>query len=55
MEVVVVYQEEIARLLRFESSHLDPGQTTSLEEYVSRMPAGSRDIYYFSTPKSVCC
>ena len=44
-------QEEIAKLLRFESSRLEPGQKTSLDEYASRMQAGERTIYYFSAPR----
>jgi len=43
-------REEIAKLLRFESSKLAPGELTSLDEYASRMKAGARDIYYFSAP-----
>lgn len=29
---------------------LPPGQLTSLPEYASRMPAGSRNIYYLCAP-----
>uniref|UniRef100_A0A8D2LQG3 Heat shock protein 75 kDa, mitochondrial n=1 Tax=Varanus komodoensis TaxID=61221 RepID=A0A8D2LQG3_VARKO len=43
-------KEEIAKLLRYESSTLPPGQLTSLSEYASRMPAGSRNIYYLCAP-----
>ncbi|XP_058013322.1 heat shock protein 75 kDa, mitochondrial isoform X2 [Ahaetulla prasina] len=43
-------KEEVAKLLRYESSALPPGQLTSLPEYASRMPAGSRNIYYLCTP-----
>jgi TNF receptor-associated protein 1 len=43
-------REEIAKLMRFESSKLAPGEKTSLEEYVSRMKAGARNIYYFAAP-----
>ncbi|ETE71042.1 Heat shock protein 75 kDa, mitochondrial [Ophiophagus hannah] len=43
-------KEEVAKLLRYESSVLPPGQLTSLSEYASRMPAGSRNIYYLCTP-----
>ncbi|XP_048349160.1 heat shock protein 75 kDa, mitochondrial [Sphaerodactylus townsendi] len=43
-------KEDIAKLLRYESSALPEGQLTSLTEYASRMPAGSRNIYYLSAP-----
>ncbi|XP_032086371.1 heat shock protein 75 kDa, mitochondrial isoform X2 [Thamnophis elegans] len=43
-------KEEVAKLLRYESSVLPPGQLTSLPEYASRMPAGSRNIYYLCAP-----
>ncbi|XP_077173294.1 heat shock protein 75 kDa, mitochondrial isoform X2 [Paroedura picta] len=43
-------KEDIAKLLRYESSVLPAGQLTSLAEYASRMPAGSRNIYYLCAP-----
>lgn len=43
-------QEDIAKLLRFESSTLPAGQQTSLMEYSSRMKAGTRNIYYLCAP-----
>ncbi|CAL1543303.1 unnamed protein product [Lymnaea stagnalis] len=43
-------REDIAKLLRFESSKLEQGQLTSLEEYTQRMKAGERNIYFFSSP-----
>uniref|UniRef100_U3JNZ5 Heat shock protein 75 kDa, mitochondrial n=1 Tax=Ficedula albicollis TaxID=59894 RepID=U3JNZ5_FICAL len=43
-------QEDIAKLLRYESSALPAGQLTSLPEYSSRMKAGSRNIYYLCAP-----
>ncbi|XP_015265385.1 PREDICTED: heat shock protein 75 kDa, mitochondrial, partial [Gekko japonicus] len=43
-------KEDIAKLLRYESSALPIGQLTSLSEYASRMPAGSRNIYYLCAP-----
>ncbi|XP_042294351.1 heat shock protein 75 kDa, mitochondrial [Sceloporus undulatus] len=43
-------KEDIAKLLRYESSALPAGQLTSLPEYASRMPAGSRSIYYLCAP-----
>lgn len=47
---VVSAQEDIAKLLRFESSALPAGQQTSLMEYGSRMKAGTRNIYYLCAP-----
>jgi len=44
------YQDEIAKLLRFESSATEAGVMTSLEEYVSRMKEGQKEIYYISGP-----
>lgn len=43
-------QEDISKLLRFESSALEAGQQTSLMEYASRMKAGTRNIYYLCAP-----
>jgi TNF receptor-associated protein 1 len=40
------HREAIAKLLRFESSHVDAGKTTSLPDYVSRMGAEQKEIYY---------
>ena len=48
---VFVLQEDIAKLLRFESSALAPGELTSLDEYASRMKAGARTIHYFAAPR----
>lgn len=40
-------RERIAKLLRFSSTHTDkPEQDVSLEDYVSRMKAGQKHIYY---------
>lgn len=44
------FQEDIAKLLRYESSALPAGQLTSLMDYASRMQAGTRNIYYLCTP-----
>ena len=44
------FQEDIAKLLRYESSALPAGQLTSLTDYASRMKAGSRNIYYLCAP-----
>ncbi|XP_028913747.1 heat shock protein 75 kDa, mitochondrial [Ornithorhynchus anatinus] len=43
-------KEDIAKLLRYESSALPAGQLTSLAEYAGRMPAGTRNIYYLCAP-----
>lgn len=43
-------QEDIAKLLRYESSALPAGQQTNLLEYASRMKAGTRNIYYLCAP-----
>ncbi|CAK8716636.1 Chaperone protein HtpG [Candidatus Electronema halotolerans] len=44
------YQEEISKLLRFESSATEAGEMTSLADYVSRMKEGQKEIYYISGP-----
>lgn len=43
-------KEDIAKLLRYESSALPPVQLTSLVEYASRMQAGTRNINYLCAP-----
>jgi len=43
-------RESLAKLLRFESSHTDPQKTTSLADYISRMPAAQNDIYWLYAP-----
>ncbi|EDK97224.1 TNF receptor-associated protein 1, partial [Mus musculus] len=43
-------KEDIAKLLRYESSALPAGQLTSLPDYASRMQAGTRNIYYLCAP-----
>lgn len=43
-------KEDIAKLLRYESSALPAGQHTSLMEYASRMKAGTRNIHYLCAP-----
>jgi molecular chaperone HtpG len=44
------HREAIAKLLRFESSTTEAGKTTSLTDYISRMPEGQTDIYYLLAP-----
>jgi HSP90 family molecular chaperone len=45
-----VHKEDIAKLLRMESSFLKPGELTSLSEYISRMAKTSKEIYYLIVP-----
>ena len=40
------HREALAKLLRFESSHTEKGKTTSLNDYVSRMPEEQKEIYF---------
>ncbi|KAF0749708.1 hypothetical protein AaE_006949, partial [Aphanomyces astaci] len=40
----------LSKLLRYESSALDQGKTTSLDEYVSRAPPDQNEIYYLCAP-----
>jgi TNF receptor-associated protein 1 len=44
------HREALGRLLRFESSATEKGKTTSLADYVKRMPADQKDIYYLFAP-----
>ena len=44
------HREELAPLLRFESSRTEPGGLTSLAEYCERMPDNQKQIYYISAP-----
>lgn len=44
------HREALGKLLRFESSHTAPGKTTSLSEYVSRMPEEQKEIAYLLAP-----
>ncbi|KAJ2715149.1 hypothetical protein H4R19_001364 [Coemansia spiralis] len=43
-------QKAISKLLRFETSAKDAGQLVSLDEYVERMPADQKQVFYFCTP-----
>ncbi|CAL7945192.1 unnamed protein product [Xylocopa violacea] len=43
-------KEEIAKLLRFESSAAAPGELISLEDYCKRMPPDQKKIYYVIVP-----
>jgi len=42
------YRDEIAKLLRFESSKSEPGKLVSLAEYVERMAENQKEIYYIN-------
>jgi molecular chaperone HtpG len=44
------YRDQIAKLLRFESSKSEPDQMISLAEYVERMAEGQKEIYYINGP-----
>jgi molecular chaperone HtpG len=44
------YRDEIAGLLRFESSKSEAGSLTSLAAYVERMADGQEEIYYINGP-----
>lgn len=43
-------KEEIASLLRFETTSTEPGQKVSLAEYIARMKEDQKDIYFFAAP-----
>lgn len=43
-------QKDIAKLLRFESSALGPGELTSLDDYIARCPPDQNKIYYLVAP-----
>ncbi len=44
------HKDELVKLLRFESSLTEKGKTTSLTEYVSRMGADQKEIYFLLGP-----
>ena len=44
------HRDGIAPLLRFESSGTEPGKTTSLAEYIERMRAEQKEVYYINGP-----
>lgn len=43
-------KEEIAKLLRYESSATNPNEETWLDQYVDRMPVNQKSIYYLIAP-----
>lgn len=45
-----VHRDNLAQLLRFESSKSEPGKLISLAEYVERMQEGQEQIYYINGP-----
>jgi TNF receptor-associated protein 1 len=44
------HREPLGKLLRYESSTTPKGQKSSLADYVSRMPADQKEIYYLLAP-----
>ena len=44
------YRDEIAKLLRFESSKSEAGKLISLADYVERVAEGQKEIYYINGP-----
>lgn len=44
------HKEALAKLLRYESSSLDNGVTTSLEDYITRMKSDQNEIYFLNGP-----
>ncbi|OPY57931.1 MAG: Chaperone protein HtpG [Pelotomaculum sp. PtaU1.Bin035] len=44
------HRDELAKLLRFESSKTEPGKLISLADYTSRMQEGQKEIYYINGP-----
>lgn len=47
------YQEEIAKLLLFDSSRCAEGKRVSLPEYCNTMKEDQKDIYYIAAPRYV--
>ena len=44
------HREALGKLLRYESSATEKGKLTSLAEYVKRMPADQKEIFYLQAP-----
>lgn len=47
----IFFQEDIAKLLRYESSLLPAGQTTSFSNYHKNMKEDQKKIYYLTSPR----
>ncbi|MDR1497452.1 MAG: molecular chaperone HtpG [Puniceicoccales bacterium] len=43
-----INRDALAPLLRYESSHTEPGKTTSLDEYISRLKPDQKAIYHLT-------
>jgi molecular chaperone HtpG len=43
-------REQLAKLIRYQSSHTEAGKLTSLSDYVSRMGQDQKEIYYLYGP-----
>ena len=43
-------KEDLAKLLRFESSKEEKGVLVSLDQYIERAPDGQKQVYYLSAP-----
>ena len=44
------HRDQLLKLLRYESSSTEAGQTTSLADYLSRAPENQKEIYFLSGP-----
>lgn len=44
------HKEDLGKLLRYETSALEAGQTASLADYISRMGPDQKEIYYLVAP-----
>ena len=49
------FQGQLSKLLYFESSKLDAGETTSLDEYVGRCAPDQKEIYFLCAPTRELC
>jgi TNF receptor-associated protein 1 len=46
----LLYKDEIAKILIFETSNTQPDERITLTDYVNRMPEDQKDIYYLIAP-----
>jgi molecular chaperone HtpG len=44
------HKDALGKLVRYESSHTEKGKTTSLADYVKRMPSEQKEIYCLQVP-----